>query len=102
MEALKLIKSPDQTLVIDPERFRVSFENQTITTSLTLTEFRLLSLLVERSGCVNTRQQIINDIAPGHKIIERNVDVHVRSLRKKLGAVGENLETIHGLGYRWR
>ena len=86
-------------LVLHPGRHEVLVEGQPV--PLTLTEFRVLHLLAQRPGWVFTRNQIIA-AAQGIdvSVTERAVDVHIVSLRRKLGPVGETIETIRGVGYR--
>jgi two-component system, OmpR family, alkaline phosphatase synthesis response regulator PhoP len=88
-------------LVIHPGRHEVTLGGQPV--PLTSTEFRILCLLVRRPGWVFSRQQII-EAAPGHdaSVTERSVDVHIVSLRRKLGASGQAIETIRGVGYRFK
>jgi len=88
-------------LVIHPGRHEVTLRGQPV--PLTSTEFRILCLLVRRPGWVFSRQQII-EAAPGHdaSVTERSVDVHIVSLRRKLGASGQTIETIRGVGYRFK
>lgn len=70
---------------------------------LTATEFRLLTLLIRRPGRVFTRQQIIETIHGGQSAVtDRSVDVQVVSLRRKLGAHADLLQTVRGVGYRFR
>ncbi|HZL65472.1 MAG TPA: response regulator [Thermoleophilia bacterium] len=73
---------------------------------LTATEFRILAYLARRPGWVFTRQQIV-DAAQGDDafvndrfVTDRSVDVHIVSLRRKLGACGAYIETVRGVGYR--
>ena len=68
---------------------------------LTLKEFEILSLLLENRGIVLTRDQILNRIW-GYSFDgeNRTVDVHIRTLRQKLGDVGEIIETVRGIGYK--
>jgi DNA-binding response OmpR family regulator len=71
--------------------------------SLTATEFRILHLLVARPGRVFSRDEIItgastNDAA----VFDRTVDVHIMSIRRKLGSAGEQIETVRGFGYKFR
>lgn len=88
-------------LVIDSVKHDVALRGKSV--SLTMTEFRLLKHLVANSGRAFTRNQLLDAaIAPDAVVIDRNVDVHVATLRKKLGAFGQNIETIRGLGYRFR
>ncbi len=70
---------------------------------LTATEFRLLHLLARRPGWVFTRAQIVNEIrGEDYPVTERAVDVQVVGLRKKLGPCGGYLETVRGIGYRFK
>ena len=86
-------------LVLHPGRHEVLVEGQAV--PLTLTEFRVLHLLVRRPGWVFTRNQIIAAAQGADvSVTERSVDVHIVSLRRKLGTMGEAIETIRGVGYR--
>lgn len=69
--------------------------------SLTLKEFELLCLLLENQGRVLTRDQLLNRIW-GYEFDgeNRTVDVHIRTLRQKLGSCGEYIETVRGVGYK--
>ena len=71
--------------------------------SLTPTEFRLLECLLRQPGRAFTRNQLM-DVAIGERaiVLERTIDVHVKSLRRKLGPTGDLLETVRGVGYRFR
>lgn len=70
---------------------------------LTATEFRLLRLLTRRPGRVFTRQKIIDALHDGFAAVtDRSVDVHMVSLRRKLGESGRLIETVRGVGYRLR
>ena len=86
-------------LVLHPGRHEVLARGQRVL--LTPTEFRVLHLLARRPGWVFTRNQIIV-AAQGEdvSVTERSVDVHIVSLRRKLGTVGDAIETIRGVGYR--
>ena len=88
-------------LVIHPGRHEVSIKGKPV--NLTSTEFLLLHQLARRVGWVFTRQQLI-DAARGedYPVTDRSVDVHIVGLRKKLGAFGEMIETVRGVGYRFR
>ena len=69
---------------------------------LTSTEFKLLVLLVERSGRVQSRDQLLQDVWNYDNIIDtRTVDTHVRRLREKLGSAAKHLDTVRGVGYRF-
>jgi DNA-binding response OmpR family regulator len=70
---------------------------------LTATEFRLLHLLARHPGRVFTRDQLVTRvIGGGAAVIDRNIDVHVRSIRKKLGEHRRLIGTIRGVGYRFQ
>ena len=67
----------------------------------TLKEFDLLCLLLENKGRVLTRDQLLNRIwGYGFDGESRTVDVHIRTLRQKLGECGEYIETVRGVGYK--
>jgi DNA-binding response OmpR family regulator len=70
--------------------------------ALTHTEFEILRLLLAAPGRVRTRGDILSRLDQGQSVLERTVDVHVASLRRKLGAAGELLATVRGVGYRLR
>jgi two-component system phosphate regulon response regulator PhoB len=62
-----------------------------------------MALLARRPGRVFTRAQVVDAMhGPGYPVTDRSVDVHVVSLRKKLGTHGERIETVRGVGYRFR
>jgi DNA-binding response OmpR family regulator len=86
-------------LRLDVSRHEVSVDGQSV--ELTRAEFRILQCLVEASGRVLTRDRLL-DLALGqdHFVVDRTIDVHVSSLRRKLGAAGELVETVRGVGYR--
>ena len=69
--------------------------------ALTLKEFELLVMLLKNRGMVLTRDQLLNQIW-GYSFDgeNRTVDVHIRTLRQKLGAAGDLIETVRGVGYR--
>ena len=71
--------------------------------SLTLAEYRLLAALMSRPGIVFTREQLLEKITGGEAyVIDRNVDVHIRAIRKKLGEDAEFIQTVRGVGYKCR
>ncbi|MFA9480164.1 response regulator [Phycisphaerales bacterium AB-hyl4] len=89
------------SLTIDPERHEVLAQGKPV--PLTATEFRLLVVLATRPGRVFTRQQLIEAVHEGYAAVtDRSVDVQVVALRKKLGSVGNNIETVRGVGYRYK
>jgi two-component system, OmpR family, alkaline phosphatase synthesis response regulator PhoP len=70
---------------------------------LTATEFKLLRFLAQRPGWVFTRQQILDGVhGDNYAITDRAVDVQIVGLRKKLGAAGAYIETVRGVGYRFK
>ncbi len=88
-------------LVVDLERHEVSCGGLQI--SLTATEYRLLTLLASRPGRVFSRDEIIDaTLGRDVTVLGRTVDVHVVSLRRKLGKCGKWIETVRGFGYRFR
>jgi two-component system phosphate regulon response regulator PhoB len=88
-------------LFIDVPRHLVKVRQKSIT--LTAIEFRLLKLLVERRGRVQSRDQLLEDVWTYDSIIDtRTVDTHIRRLREKLGAVADYIDTVRGVGYRFR
>jgi two-component system, OmpR family, alkaline phosphatase synthesis response regulator PhoP len=88
-------------LTIHSGRHEVQFCGQPI--ELTSTEFRVLKLLASRPGWVLTRQQILDGVhGDNYAITDRAVDVQVVGLRKKLGEAGNFIETVRGVGYRFK
>ena len=88
-------------LVIDINRHEVKLEGKIIV--LTAMEFKLLHFLASHPGQVFTRENLLNHISSDDTfIIDRNIDVHIRSIRKKLNKHRELIETIHRVGYRFR
>ncbi len=87
-------------LVIDPVRFEVRSDDASF--QLTPTEFKLLQTLAGSPGRVFRRSQLLDSVmGPTAIITERNVDTHIKSLRKKLNGHGELIETVRGVGYRF-
>ena len=88
-------------LVINPGRHEVLLHGKPI--EMTFTEFRILQILARRPGWVFTRYQIVEAVrGEGYPVTDRSVDVHVVGLRKKLGAAGKYIETVRGVGYRFK
>ena len=88
-------------LRIDVEGHRVWIEGEEVV--LTALEFRLLTTLVKRRGRVQTREALLNHVwEMSGDVTTRTVDTHVRRLRKKLGPASEYVETLRGVGYRFR
>lgn len=87
-------------LRIDPSSHRATLDGQEL--PLTATEFRILHFLASRPGRVFTRDQILAaSIGANVVVLERNIDVHIRSIRKKLGAQRDLIETVRSIGYRF-
>ena len=87
-------------LVIDTPRHLVSWRGKKI--DLTATEFKLLTLLAERRGRVQSREQLLRDVWEYNNLIDtRTVDTHMRRLREKLGPAAKHLDTVRGVGYRF-
>ena len=88
-------------LEIDVPRHRVTVAGSVI--ELTATEFKLLELLARRRGRVQTRDRLLQDVwGYDNPIDSRTVDTHMRRLREKVGVAASYLETIRGVGYRFR
>lgn len=88
-------------VVIDTMKHKVKVKGKDV--DLTLTEFKLLVALARRRGQVLRRNQLI-DLSRGADVfvVDRTIDVHISSLRKKLGGYGELIETVRGVGYRMK
>jgi DNA-binding response OmpR family regulator len=88
-------------VIVDRLRHRVMIDNQPI--PLTVSEFRLLDTLIRQPGRVFQRSELI-DAALGDDImvLERTIDVHIRSLRRKMQEHADLIETVRGVGYRFR
>jgi len=98
-EGEKIIRTGD--LVIDIDRHKVSVKKTSL--QLTSTEFKLLVELVLNRGRVQTRERLLDKVwGYTYEGYARTVDTHIRRLREKLGATGDLIETIRGVGYRFR
>jgi DNA-binding response OmpR family regulator len=87
-------------IVIDLPKHLVMVAGERV--SLTLTEFKLIALMAQRCGRVQSREQLLNDVWEYHSPIDtRTVDTHVRRLREKLGPASKHLDTVRGVGYRF-
>jgi two-component system, OmpR family, phosphate regulon response regulator PhoB len=88
---------------VDRVRHKVTVNNDAV--DLTPTEFRLLECLLKQPGRAFSRHQLMDAaIGEGSIVLERTIDVHVKTLRKKLtnaGSDGEMIETVRGVGYRF-
>lgn len=86
--------------VVDRNAFEIRLEGNRI--DLTTTEFKLLALLIERRGKVQSRDSLLYDVWGYQNAIDtRTVDTHMRRLREKLGEHSARLETVRGEGYRF-
>jgi DNA-binding response OmpR family regulator len=86
-------------LIIDQEQHRVEAGGQEVT--LTLTEFRLLTALAAAKGRVLNRNKLMDQaIGLDAVVTDRTIDVHMASLRRKLGVARDLIQTVRGLGYR--
>jgi DNA-binding response OmpR family regulator len=88
-------------LEIDVPRHAVAVGG--VPVDLTATEFKLLEILARRRGRVQTRERLLQDVwGYENPIDSRTVDTHMRRLREKIGTVADYLETIRGVGYRFK
>ena len=88
-------------LQVDFEAHRVTLDDQDVV--LTATEFKLLAELIHHPGKVQTRDQLLDTVwAYEFEGYARTVDTHVRRLRQKLGPCSDWIETVRGVGYRFR
>ncbi len=87
-------------VTVDRRRYRVEINNKPI--KITKSEFRLLDTLIRQPGLAFDRSELV-DAALGEDtmVLERTIDVHIRSLRKKMGDSAELIETVRGIGYRF-
>ena len=88
-------------LLIDPRRRSVSADDKYI--DLTYSEFQILLFLAARPGWVFTRSQIVDAVrGENYPVTDRSVDVQIAGLRKKLGQYSDYIETVRGVGYRFK
>lgn len=96
---VKVLSFADFTMEVD--RYLLKKKDKSI--PLTLSEFGILRRLLLNRGKVLTRNQLLDDVQNDEAfIIDRNIDVHIASLRKKLGPNFEGIETVRGVGYRFK
>ncbi len=87
-------------LVIDLPRHEVLVAGKRV--ELTATEFKLLTVLAQRRGRVQSRDQLLRDVWEYDSLIDtRTVDTHMRRVREKIGKAARHLETVRGVGYRF-
>lgn len=90
-----------QGIMVDRERHRVTANEQLL--DLTPSEFGLLEALIRQPGRVFSRSELIDSALGGDSLVlERTIDVHIRALRKKLTSHADLIETVRGVGYRFR
>ena len=88
-------------IVIDSTKHKVLVRKQEI--ELTATEFRLLECLAQRPGVVLSRSQLLEAVGGDESMVyDRTVDAHIKSLRRKLDKAKDYIETVRGVGYRFR
>jgi two-component system alkaline phosphatase synthesis response regulator PhoP len=88
-------------LTIDPARRQVLIRDELV--DLTFTEFNILYTLAKRAGMVFTRYQIVDSLhGDDYLVTDRAVDVQIVALRKKLGSYSRYIETVRGVGYRFK
>jgi two-component system phosphate regulon response regulator PhoB len=98
-DASETVKIRD--IEIHPGRHEVLVKGKSV--RLTRTEFGILHFLARRPGWVFTRYQIVDGTqGEDAAVTDRSVDVHIVSLRRKLGPCGKEIETVRGVGYRFR
>jgi DNA-binding response OmpR family regulator len=87
-------------LAIDVPRHEVTVKGKAV--DLTATEFKLITVLAQRRGRVQSRDQLLHDVWEYDNLIDtRTVDTHMRRLREKLGSAAKYLDTVRGVGYRF-
>jgi len=88
-------------LILHPGKHEVLVSGEKV--ALTPSEFQILHLLSQRPGWVFTRSQIVDTIrGEGYAVTDRSIDFQLVGLRKKLSVVAEDIETVRGIGYRFR
>lgn len=88
-------------LVIDISKHKITIKDKPI--DLTITEFKILEFLAKNRGKAYSRDQILSNAWKEEPfIVDRAVDVHIRGLRKKFGKYSDSIETVRGIGYRFK
>jgi two-component system phosphate regulon response regulator PhoB len=104
----KTSETDDETRVIAIHGLEIHPRRRSVTAGgkpidLTYTEFQVLYILARRPGWVYTRSQIVDNVrGSDYPVTDRSVDVQIVGLRKKLGGYGKHIETVRGVGYRFR
>jgi DNA-binding response OmpR family regulator len=94
----KVIKIGD--FIIEPVRYEVRLGGNSLT--FTPKEFKILLTLASNPGRVFTRNQLMDGVWGDEIVIDRTIDVHIKKIREKLGDFGKYIETIRGVGYRFK
>ena len=90
-----------QDLTIDPGRRKIEVRGNEV--ELSYTEFQILLFLSRRPGWVFTRSQIVDAVrGDNYPVTDRSVDVQIVGLRRKLEACGSYIQTVRGVGYRFK
>ena len=88
-------------IVVNLSKHQVTVQNKKI--DLALMEFKLLSTLMERRGRVQSRESLLRDVwGFKEEVSSRTIDTHVKRLREKMGKSGKAIETVTGIGYRFK
>jgi two-component system phosphate regulon response regulator PhoB len=101
-------KNEDDTSIIQINEITIHPGRRSVTVNdnpveLTYTEFQVLNYLAKRPGWVFTRSQIVDAVrGSDYPVTDRSVDVQIVGLRKKLGSCGDYIETVRGVGYRFK
>jgi two-component system phosphate regulon response regulator PhoB len=104
----KIVKTEEDTAVVRIHELEIHPGRRSVLSGgkpvdLTYTEFQVLYMLARRPGWVFTRSQIVDTVrGDDYPVTDRSVDVQIVGLRKKLGPFGKYIETVRGVGYRFR
>lgn len=104
---LRRVMPQKEDIVLTSDDLVMNLDEHTVTVNdhrieLTLKEYELLRLFLTRPGIVFTRDQLLSDVwGVDYDGETRTVDVHIRTLRQKLGRYGDRIGTVRGVGYRW-
>jgi two-component system alkaline phosphatase synthesis response regulator PhoP len=86
-------------LSLDPDKYQCLVSGKPV--DLSVTEFRLLYLLVAQPDRVFSREDILSHLWSGKSAYDRTIDAHIKNIRKKLGKTGDHIQTVRGAGYKW-
>ncbi len=89
-----------QGIVVDRQRHSVTAGGRPL--NLTPSEFALLEMLVRQPGRAFARSELVDNVLGDTLVFDRTIDVHIRAIRKKLGDSASLIETVRGIGYRFR